>query len=271
MKSIIWGKIEKLNKEYNSLNLGEVVDYNKFYLYSIITHSTAIEGSTLTEKDTQLLFDDGITAKGKPLVHHLMNEDLKNAYFFAMDEAKKRTSITPDFIKNINSMLMLRTGSINNTLGGAFDSSKGEYRLCGVTAGYGGKSYMNYQKVPQKVQELCDNLNQKIQSNKTMQDIYDLSFDAHLNLATIHPWVDGNGRSSRLLMNYIQFYGNVVPTKIFKEDRAEYISSLITSREKESPAPFRDFMAKQHEKTLNVEISTYKRESEKSNGLGLMF
>ena len=61
MKSIIWEKIENLNKEYNSLNLGEVVDYNKFYLYSIITHSTAIEGSTLTEKDTQLLFDDGIT------------------------------------------------------------------------------------------------------------------------------------------------------------------------------------------------------------------
>ena len=75
MKSIIWEKIENLNKEYNSLNLGEIVDYNKFYLYSIITHSTAIEGSTLTEKDTQLLFDDGITAKGKPLVHHLMNED----------------------------------------------------------------------------------------------------------------------------------------------------------------------------------------------------
>ena len=38
MKSIIWEKIEKLNKEYNSLNFGEVVDYNKFYLYSIITH-----------------------------------------------------------------------------------------------------------------------------------------------------------------------------------------------------------------------------------------
>ena len=72
----IWNKLLKLNEEYISLKLSDMVDYNKFYLYSIITHSTAIEGSTLTELDTQLLFDDGITAKGKSIEHHLMNQDL---------------------------------------------------------------------------------------------------------------------------------------------------------------------------------------------------
>ncbi len=53
------------------------LDYQKFYLYSIITHSTAIEGSTVTEFENQLLFDEGITAKGKPMVEQLMNLDLK--------------------------------------------------------------------------------------------------------------------------------------------------------------------------------------------------
>lgn len=67
-------------KEYQELRISEQIDYQKFYLYSIITHSTAIEGSTVTEIENQLLFDEGITAKGKPMVEQLMNLDLKRAY-----------------------------------------------------------------------------------------------------------------------------------------------------------------------------------------------
>ena len=268
----IWNKLLKLNEEYNSLKLNDIIDYNKFYLYSIITHSTAIEGSTLTELDTQLLFDDGITAKGKPIEHHLMNQDLKDAYFSAMQEAEKKITITPDFLKKLNATLMKRTGDVHNTMGGSFDSSKGEYRLCGVTAGYGGKSYMNYQKIPDKILELCNEINKRIDVGKDIKDIYNLSFDAHFNLVTIHPWVDGNGRTARLLMNYMQFYNKVFPTKIFKEDRAEYITSLIESREQESTAPFREFMATQHEKTLRTEITAYKQEQRKNNnGVKLFF
>lgn len=59
-----------------------------FHFYSLITHSTAIEGSTLTELDTQLLFDEGVTAKGKPLVYHLMNEDLKKSLALEIERFK---------------------------------------------------------------------------------------------------------------------------------------------------------------------------------------
>ena len=62
-------------KEYQSLGIAEQIDYDKFYLYSIITHSTAIEGSTVTEIENQLLFDEGITAKGRTLQEQMMNLD----------------------------------------------------------------------------------------------------------------------------------------------------------------------------------------------------
>lgn len=88
---------------------------------------------------------------------------------------------------------------------GSFDSSKGEFRLCGVTADVGGHSYMNYLKVPVKVDELCAILQKKQKKMGTFREQYELSFNAHLNLVTIHPWVDGDGRTARLLMNYIQF------------------------------------------------------------------
>ena len=62
-----------LIKQYKQLGIDSQIDYEKFYLYSIITHSTAIEGSTVTEVENQMLFDQGITAKGKTLVEQMMN------------------------------------------------------------------------------------------------------------------------------------------------------------------------------------------------------
>ena len=58
MEKGIWLEIEELYKEFQQLGISQSVDYEKYYLYSLITHSTAIEGSTLTEMDAQLLFDE---------------------------------------------------------------------------------------------------------------------------------------------------------------------------------------------------------------------
>jgi len=49
----------KLLRQHKELGISEQIDFDKFYLYSIITHSTAIEGSTVTEVEAQLLFDEG--------------------------------------------------------------------------------------------------------------------------------------------------------------------------------------------------------------------
>ena len=149
---------------------------------------------------------------------------------------------------------MRTTGSVHNTIGGSFDSSKGEFRLCGVTAGVGARSYMSYQKVSAKVEELCSILQERQKLMNTLREQYELSFNVHLNLVTIHPWVDGNGRAARLLMNYIQFCYRLFPAKIFKEDRADYILSLQQSQDEETSQPFLNFMATQLKKSLSLEI-----------------
>ena len=269
MEQGVWHEIEQLYQEFQQLGISEMVDYEKYYLYSLITHSTAIEGSTLTEMETQMLFDEGLTAKGKPLVYHLMNEDLKKAYELAKEEAEHKEPITSGFLQRLNAMLMRTTGSTYNVMGGSFDSSKGEFRLCGVTAGIGGRSYMGYQKVPAKVDELCALLQEKQKAVRTFREQYELSFNAHLNLVTIHPWVDGNGRTARLLMNYIQFCYNLFPTKIFKEDRKEYISALRLSQEEENNQPFLDFMTGQLKKSLSLEIERFN--ASQRRGFSFMF
>ena len=269
MEQGVWQEIEQLYQKFQQLGISEAVDYEKYYLYSLITHSTAIEGSTLTEAETQMLFDEGLTAKGKPLAYHLMNEDLKKAYEFAKKEAISKEPVSSAFLQKLNATLMRTTGSIYNVMGGSFDSSKGEFRLCGVTAGIGGRSYMSYQKVPAKVEELCTLLQDKQKAVGTFREQYELSFNAHLNLVTIHPWVDGNGRTARLLMNYIQFCYNLFPTKIFKEDREEYISALLQSQEEETNRPFLGFMTVQLKKSLSLEIERFKNSQKR--GFSFLF
>ena len=139
-----------LIQQHKELGISEQIDYEKFYLYSIITHSTAIEGSTVTELEAQLLFDEGITSQKRTLVEQLMNLDLKTAYDYGMKWIKHHEAITVNWLITLASKVMARTGSEYHSLGGDFSAAKGELRKLNVTAGLGGKSYMSYLKVPDR-------------------------------------------------------------------------------------------------------------------------
>ena len=248
--------------EYKQLGIAEQIDYDKFYLYSLITHSTAIEGSTVTEIENQLLFDEGISAKGRTMQEQLMNLDLKKAYEQAIRLAKSHTDFSVEMLKELSSIVMKNTGSQYNTVQGSFDASKGDLRLVNVTAGAGGKSYLNYAKVPSKLTTFCQEMNKRrwvLVDSKDILEQYLLSFDAHFQLVTIHPWADGNGRMSRLIMNYIQFEFGLVPSKVKKEDKAEYIQALVESREQDNTLPFREFMLREHLTNLRKEIENFKQ------------
>ena len=128
---------------------------------------------------------------------------------------------------------------------------------------------MGYQIVPAKVDELCALLQEKQKAVGTFREQYELSFNAHLNLVAIHPWVDGNGRTARLLMNYIQFCYNLLPTKIFKENREEYILSLHQCQDEETNQPFLDFMAGQLKKSLSLEVERFN--ASQKRGVSFLF
>ena len=249
----------KVLSEYDSLGIKEQLDYDKFYLYSIITHSTAIEGSTVTEIENQLLFDEGISPS-KTLAEQFMNLDLKAAYEKAFELADKHTQITTELLCSLSAILMKNTGSEYNTIAGSFSSAKGELRLLNVSAGRGGKSYMAWQKVESKLAEFCSWLNEKRNtiSKNDIEAVYALSFEAHYRLVYIHPWSDGNGRMSRLLMNMIQKEFGVLPSVVKKEKRAEYIKSLAESQENDNFQLFLDFMLNHHIDNILEQISEYK-------------
>ena len=251
----------KLLQQHKALGISDQIDFDKFYLYSIITHSTAIEGSTVTEVEAQLLFDEGITSSKRTMLEQQMNLDLKVAYDYGREWIKQHEPITTDWLVLLASKVMARTGSEYHVIGGDFSAAKGELRKLNVTAGTGGKSYLAYQKVPARLAAFCEELNQRRKAidPTDVAAVYDLSFWAHFELVTIHPWADGNGRTCRLLMNLLQWEYDVLPTKVLKEDKAEYIQALIDTRESEDLNVFLNCMARHHCQHLQNDIDQFVR------------
>ncbi|MDE6236263.1 MAG: winged helix-turn-helix transcriptional regulator [Muribaculaceae bacterium] len=86
---------------------------------------------------------------------------------------------------------------------------------------------------------------------------YRLTFEAHFRLVTIHPWVDGNGRTTRMVMNMIQRQLGLIPSIVRKEDKGEYIQSLVDSRENEDSTIAQDVMLRHHIANLNLRVLQY--------------
>ncbi len=163
----------RLLQRHKELGISEQIDYQKFYLYSIITHSTAIEGSTVTEVEAQLLFDEGITSSKRTMTEQMMNLDLKTAYDYGMHWIRQHEDITIDWLVLLASKVMARTGSEYHTAGGDFSAAKGELRRLNVTAGLGGKSYMSYQKVPARlaVDHYLESISEKMVDKQDLRKI----------------------------------------------------------------------------------------------------
>jgi len=250
--------IEPIIQEYRSLRLHEVLDHDRFNQYAIVHHSSGIEGSTLTENETRLLLEEGVTPKGKPLEHSLMVKDHFAALQFTLAAARNKEPITIGFIQSIAARVMHSTGSIYENVLGRMDATKGEFRNENVSAG--GSYFIGYDKVVRYVERLVEDLNAELAQAQTMGSQLLLSFRAHFDLVSIHPFFDGNGRTSRLLMNYIQEYFQSPLAIVYQEYKNDYFDALAAARKTEKIQVFYDFMEGQYRKFLQSEIDQYRND-----------
>jgi Fic family protein len=244
-------EIEKLAKQYITMSNG-VFDYKKYAYYAVTHHSTTIEGSTLTESQVINLLELGKTAPNKPFEHHQMVFDHFKALEFALSVAKEKRDLTVDLVQEIASLVMKNTGAIVNTVMGTYYIAKGDFRLSSVRAG--SRLFPDYKKVPGLVADLCENLNIDLKNVKSFKQKCELAFKIHFDFVSIHPFGDGNGRTARLLMNYVQEYFNLPLSIVFKQDKIKYINALEMARKNEDLQPFHDFMFSQYAKFMKKEI-----------------
>jgi len=246
-----------LIEKYQKLGIAMVIDFEKFNHISLVHHSTKIEGSTLTEVEAQVLISEGLTPKGKPIEHSLMVTDHFSALNYILSIAKEKQLLTISFIQQINAMVMKHTGKLYHTPLGNIDASTGAFRKGNVSAGV--SYFPNYDKVEKLTIELVATLNNQLKNNLIIEDQIEFAFEAHFKLVSIHPFYDGNGRTSRLLMNYIQAYFQLPLAIVYNESKADYIQALIDARQNNNISIFTSFMRNEYAKLLEEEILKYER------------
>lgn len=251
-------EIESLVNLHKTLSEG-VIDYQKYAYYAITHHSTSIEGSTLTETQVINLLEYGKPAPNKPFEHHQMAYDNYQTLKFVVDSAQKKLLLNPSFIRQIGAKVMYSTGGFVNTAIGTYNIAAADFRLGSVRAGT--RSFPDYKKVPLLVANLCKDVNEKLTTVQSFEEKCNLAFKIHFNFVSIHPFGDGNGRTSRLLSNYVQTYLDLPLSIVFHQDRIRYINALEAARNQDNISPFLAFMYQQYAKFLKKEI----REMQKTN------
>ena len=261
----------KIKDKYVELSKG-YIDYEKFNNYHITHHSTAIEGSSLSYQEIIMLLENGIApGNGKPFTHLLMAKDHLEALKYTLYLAERKEKLTIDTIQTISGMILKNTGAQYQMMAGPFDATKGDFRKGGVHVGT--RSFVNYSKVPDLVRELVDDINTEIDKSRNFVDNSRLAFDAHFQMVSIHPFADGNGRLSRLVMNYIQHYHGHPVTPVLAEDKTLYFEALEETRNKQNPEIFRKFMFNEALKYFSseIQIMTRSQELKRTKGEGLSF
>ena len=120
--------------------------------------------------------------------------------------------------------------------------------------------------------KLCDGITARLSSVNTITAQLHICFDAHFDLVNTHLFYDGNGTTSRLLMNYLQLYFNLPLSIVFTEDKAAYFEALQLTRKEEDITIFRKFMFSEYAKYLQQEMDKFEQMDKcKTKGKGYSF
>ena len=254
-----WTQIEQLTDQVQQLPPGRQQTSQQLSQVMVSAHSTMIEGSRVTvlEAFDFLLGAAPTLGPGKPLAGYDMLGDHARALDLALLRADARQLPGPALLRELASAVMQSTGRLTNTALGTVDPTQGDLRRGNVFI-VGASSFPNAQKLPALVAALSGELRERMPVATTLREQLELAFEAHQRLVSIHPFNDGNGRTSRLLMNYVQRYYGQPLTIVFREDRREYFTALEQSRVAEDLTVFFDFMRGQHGKSLTYQLTAAK-------------
>jgi len=200
--------------------------------------SNAIEGNTLTRRETALVVEKGLTVGGKSLIEHLEATNHAEALDFIQEQVHRKPH-------QISAREIL---AIHNTIvKGIDDANAGHYRSVPVRISGSRVVLPNPLKVPDLMDEFCDWLRSKPRLHPVQ-----LASEAHYRLVTIHPFTDGNGRTARLLMNMILMMKGYPPAIIRTRDRLKYIDSLETAQLGGSIEPYLDLIGRAVDRSLAI-------------------
>ena len=216
----------------------------KYYDVELTYTSNAIEGNTLTHRETAEVIEHGITVGGKSLKHHLEALDHYEAVLWMRDIAGQTAPIGEATIRELHRRIVARS---EPSIAGVYSPHR--RRVAGSPVAF---------PTPLKIPELMQAFGRELEASPPTPLA---AFDLHFRLTAIHPFSDGNGRTARLLMNLLLIRGGYVPVAVRPEDRKRYLDTLEHGSLSQDLAPFQMFMHERLDATLGEYLSAVQEAS----------
>ena len=199
------------------------------------THnSTAIEGNTLSLIQTKAILEDGISVGGKALreIYEVVNHN--KAFGFVKKCVTEGKTLDETIVKDIHALLMenILTGGVYRNV---------EVRISGAK---------HKPPVPSEMYQQIKNFYADM-PYKVKENAIEFAAWTHAEFVKIHPFVDGNGRTSRMIMNYQLLASGFLPVSIAKENRLEYFEALEAYAVEGDLNPFANMIAELEEQRLD--------------------
>ena len=229
----------KLLNSFRPLPVSAVKKLKEQFEIEMTYNSNAIEGNSLTLKETYLVINEGITIKGKPLKDHLEAKNHQEAleYLYELVEADKKNTFSENLIRSLNQIVQQNIDK----------QWAGRYRNSAVIIGGADHRPPEALEIPKMMRSLVD----WVGDNKKKMHPVELASILHHKLVFIHPFFDGNGRTSRLAMNILLMQAGFPLVIVMKNDRKKYYQTLSLA-DKNDYAPFINFIARAVERTLDI-------------------
>jgi len=229
-----------------------VTNLNDWFKVELTFTSNALEGNTLTRRETAVVIEKGLTIGGKSLREHLE----------ATNHAKALDFIN-SLIKNKPAQLLVKDVLLIHSiiLKSIDDENAGRYRSVAVRISGSAVILPN----PRKVSDLMVAFQRWLITKNNLHPVAFAS-EAHYRLVTIHPFVDGNGRTARLLMNLLLMMYGYPPAIIRKKDRLAYIGALETAQLDGPKSDYEKLVSKAVDRSLDIYINAAQGETPFDDG-----
>lgn len=202
-------------------------------------NSNAIEGNSLTLKETYLVISEGITIKGKPLKDHLEAKDHKEAldFLYELIDKDKKITVSEYLVRQLHQLVVSKSHS----------DIAGKYREGNVIITGSNHTPPEGFQIPHEMKELISWLNK----DPKKHHVIELAALLHHKLVYIHPFSDGNGRMARLVMNVLIMKAGYPLAIILRNDRKRYYR-ILSEADEGRYEPLCEFIAQSVIRTLNI-------------------
>jgi Fic family protein len=232
-------------KGMRPLNQTELKRLRDEFIIENTYDSNAIEGSTLTLRETALILQEGVTIAGKGIKEHLDAVGHKEAFEYVIELADKNAPLNERTIKELHSIVLMNDRE-----------NAGKYRSIPVRILGAKHTPPQPYLVPVQMEGLIADYEQ-IKANK---HIIEAVAEFHLRFESIHPFIDGNGRTGRLILNLELIKAGLLPVNVKFTDRQRYYSCFDTFALEQTCEPLATLISEYEEEELTKRIAIIKVE-----------